>query len=465
MADLLHFTPLRQETRTTIRARLERDFNAGRSPEADNYYDLTPGTVLSDFLEVVALEAERLWDFASVDVPSASIVEFAWGPYLNAHAASTDLSRNAASPAHGTIVFTADLDTIIPVGTQVSTVPVDADDEPQVFTTTEGGVVTGSGILELAAEAVEPGTAGNVAAGQITDVISPIEGIISATNDEAFRDGEDEETDDDFRQRVKLAYSAARGGGSMDDLAAWSLSLAGIGHVRVVPLWNGPGSARVLVTDGENNPVSTEKKEELQRLLDPFSAETQLNGGHTFPTGTVTVDSTTGFSDTGRIYVGTVLVSYTGKTSTTFTGVTGGSGSVADNSAVVQHGEGRGLAPPGSMVTVDTPAKLTVNVGLDVTFEDGYSSDGADGTIDISDDIDDAIKGYIDELPPGGEDVPGPETPVGSGVIQRMRVAAEAMQIKGVYTVNLSTLTLNASTSDLTIQPLQVPEVGTITIS
>lgn len=63
-------------------------------------------------------------------------------------------------------------------------------------------------------------------------------------------------------------------------------------------------------------------------------AETQVNGAFTLPAATITVDSTTGFDDSGDILIGAQRVSYTGKTSTTFTGCTGGSGSVADNAAV-----------------------------------------------------------------------------------------------------------------------------------
>lgn len=57
-----------------------------------------------------------------------------------------------------------------------------------------------------------------------------------------------------------------------------------------------------------------------------------VNGAQPFPTGTLTVASTTGFTSTGRLLVAGVtgVVSYTGKTGTTFTGCTGGTGTAAD---------------------------------------------------------------------------------------------------------------------------------------
>ena len=48
---------------------------------------------------------------------------------------------------------------------------------------------------------------------------------------------------------------------------------------------------------------------------------TQLNGALTTAATTITVDSTTGFPSAGKLVIGTEVVTYTGKTSTTFTGV------------------------------------------------------------------------------------------------------------------------------------------------
>lgn len=65
-----------------------------------------------------------------------------------------------------------------------------------------------------------------------------------------------------------------------------------------------------------------------------------LTGAHTFPISTVTVASTTGFSSSGtvRVYAtdsSYTDVDYTGKTPTTLTGCTGGTGTYANLSAVV----------------------------------------------------------------------------------------------------------------------------------
>jgi hypothetical protein len=71
-------------------------------------------------------------------------------------------------------------------------------------------------------------------------------------------------------------------------------------------------------------------------------ANTTLNGSHSFPQATVTVASTTGFPSSGTVVVTDTAAfpypetsfTYTGKTATTFTGCTGGSGTFASGKPV-----------------------------------------------------------------------------------------------------------------------------------
>lgn len=66
-----------------------------------------------------------------------------------------------------------------------------------------------------------------------------------------------------------------------------------------------------------------------------------LSNGATLPQGTINVASTTGFAASGTIVVnssaGYQLITYTGVTATTFTGCTGGTGTLATSGAVLQN--------------------------------------------------------------------------------------------------------------------------------
>lgn len=74
-------------------------------------------------------------------------------------------------------------------------------------------------------------------------------------------------------------------------------------------------------------------------------AETTTSGAQSFPTATITVvaSGTTGFATSGTVYVfnasGIQTVAYTGTTTNTFTGCTGGTGAIASGSGVLQSTE------------------------------------------------------------------------------------------------------------------------------
>lgn len=73
--------------------------------------------------------------------------------------------------------------------------------------------------------------------------------------------------------------------------------------------------------------------------LGEFQPRTTLTGAHTLPAATLTVASTAGFPDSGTVILpNNQKVAYTGKTATTFTGCSGGTGSQLDAARVAQYG-------------------------------------------------------------------------------------------------------------------------------
>lgn len=107
----------------------------------------------------------------------------------------------------------------------------------------------------------------------------------------------------------------------------------------------------------------------------PYGAQTTLTGAHTLPVATITVASTTGFSNSGQIIINSQTVSYTAKTSTTFTGCTGGTGTQANGSAVTQLSSAE-AADVEALVRSISPAHLDVVVAYAQGFIIGRSRVG-----------------------------------------------------------------------------------------
>lgn len=139
------------------------------------------------------------------------------------------------------------------------------------------GAVAPSGVLPslnaVTVTASVPGDRGNVPAGTVILVQSPISGSPAVTNSEATSGGADVESDDAYRRRIAQAYAAPQGAGSQSDYERWSLEEPGIGYATVQPLWNGAGSVRVIITDPNNRPNSTLAVQSLQLKLDPIPGQ------------------------------------------------------------------------------------------------------------------------------------------------------------------------------------------------
>jgi hypothetical protein len=104
-----------------------------------------------------------------------------------------------------------------------------------------------------------------------------------------------------------------------------------------------------------------------------------------------------------------------------------------------------GVAPIGAIVTVDTPAVVSIDVVATVTCETGYSLTGALGTVAIADAIEAALQEYIDSLAPGVD------------VVYR-HVEAKFFTVTGVY--DISGLTVEGGSSNVTIADDEVADLA-----
>lgn len=269
MAELMDFLPLFQESIETVRGRMDADANAGLTSSDPLWVDTREGTFYWDVTQVSALEIVRLWDALSVEVPAAAFPIFAWGEYLDNHAATFDLERKPAVPATGLVTFTGTDGTLIATGTVVSTEPADPDADPIEFSTTAPATVAG-GTAVVAVQAEVSGAVGNVSAGAIVNVDSPAPTLTGVANTDGTAGGTDVESDEALRERILLEF-AGTGDGNINDYKRWALSRPGVGRVFVNPVWAGPGTVQVVVMTETGDPVATGVVTDVQDYIDPTS--------------------------------------------------------------------------------------------------------------------------------------------------------------------------------------------------
>lgn len=108
---------------------------------------------------------------------------------------------------------------------------------------------------EYKAQCEQLGSIGNRYNGQLEN-IDNISGVTAALTD-IIVSGEDEETDENLRTRFFNQVRSSSTSGNIYDYKKWALEVPGCGDAKVFPLWDGPGTVKVLVVD-ENMEIDTE---------------------------------------------------------------------------------------------------------------------------------------------------------------------------------------------------------------
>lgn len=123
-----------------------------------------------------------------------------------------------------------------------------------------------NGIYEL--ECKEAGDVGNLYTGEIIPV-DYIEGLESATITKILIYGEKEEDTKVFRKRYMDSFKANEFGGNQIDYQNKALMISGVGAVKVIPVWNGPGTVKLIILNTNFRQASAELMENVQDAFDP----------------------------------------------------------------------------------------------------------------------------------------------------------------------------------------------------
>lgn len=268
---------LQEDEETIHRRMLEKTPPGISTKEGDFFWDVTRPTAIEK-AELVQL---KLQHFLRLCFPQTS-----YGQYLDFLGEMKGVFRHPATPATGTVIFTGQPGTVIPAGFVVLTEA--AGTFPAIeFKIKERAQIGEDGTATAAVECLESGTIGNVAANTITLLSEPINGIASVTNPEPFTGGTEMEDDDSFRERVLAAYDEPLSG-AKKDYERWAKEVPGVGAVYVIPLWDGPGTVKVLITDSNGQPANQELIDAVQAHIAP---DGNLGGGKAPIGAHVTVDA------------------------------------------------------------------------------------------------------------------------------------------------------------------------------
>jgi len=221
-------------------------------------YDKTVGSFFYDVGKPLAIELEQTYSKLENILLNGFAVT-ATGAYLDNKVAEQGLTRKIATFATGTVTITGTVGAVINIGDKVSSDSV-------VFSSLETKPIPVGGSVTVNVQCDTAGSVGNVPIGSIKKFPVTLAGLTGVTNLEAITGGYDIETDDELRQRYFDKVSAPVSSGNKYHYINWAKEVTGVGDVKVLPLWNGAGTVKVIIINSNRGVAN-------QSLIDEVTAK------------------------------------------------------------------------------------------------------------------------------------------------------------------------------------------------
>jgi uncharacterized phage protein gp47/JayE len=252
--------------------------------------DKREGSIL--YLALAPAAAELAQAYVKLEnIENRTYADTAVGDDLKRRAAERGIIKNSATYAIRKGTFNID----IPIGTRFKGGDYN-------FVVTEK-IVTGQ--FKLQCETA--GEVGNSYSGTLIPV-DYIDGLKTATLSDILIPGEDDETDISLRARYFDSFENDSFGGNISDYKIKTNELTGVGGTKVIPVWNGGGTVKLVIIDSNYKKPSLTLVDTVQTAIDPIQ----------------------------------------------------------------NQGKGLGIAPIGHVVTVIGVSEVTVNIASNITLKNGY---------------------------------------------------------------------------------------------
>lgn len=221
-----------------------------------NKYDKREGGIMQSAVGPAAYAFEEYYLVLN-QIQQAAFVQTAVGSSLDLLSVLGGIKRKQATAAVRLGVFNQP----VPIGSRFSTINGEASINFIVTAKTDN-----PNQFQLTAET--KGTIGNDYTGEILP-ITYIQGLSKAEITDILVPGDDEETDDEFRERLITALNEKPFGGNVAAYREFVGGLDGVGGVQVYPTWNGGGTVKLSVIGADWQPASTTLINNVQNAVDP----------------------------------------------------------------------------------------------------------------------------------------------------------------------------------------------------
>jgi uncharacterized phage protein gp47/JayE len=183
---------------------------------------------------------------------------------LDRHGVIWGIDRKPATFSVGVVRFLGDPNEIIPINTIMQNVA-----EVQ-FITTAQGETNAEGFADIQIKAMNAGADGNLAAGVVLTLLSPIPFVNTETivQGAGTTGGAYIESDEDYRQRILFRIQNTPQGGAKADYVIWATQADNVSDAWCFPLQFGAGTVLVTCANYTQNPPVVTDLSQVQAIIE-----------------------------------------------------------------------------------------------------------------------------------------------------------------------------------------------------
>lgn len=135
------------------------------------------------------------------------------------------------------------------------------------FKSIETKAIVANGTINI--EAVIAGNSGNVPANTVSLFPVTLSGFTAVTNNSPTIDGFNMESDVDLLKRYYDKVRSPATSNNITHFKSWANSVSGVGDSRVMPVWDGVNTVKVIIINASKQPASQAIIDDVKNYIDP----------------------------------------------------------------------------------------------------------------------------------------------------------------------------------------------------
>ncbi len=224
-----------------------------------NNIDKRQGSIIYDALAPCCVELAQLY-IELANTFDLVFIDSAVGEYLDRLVEQNGLIRKKATKA----LRKGEFNIVVPVGSRFS-------DGNNTYIVIENIIGTTNSKLQCE----QAGSVGNNYYGSLTPITYLVD-ITKAELTDLIEPGTDIEDDESLRERYMEYVTSPEFGGNIADYQNKVKAIEGVGGCKVIPIWNGGGTVKLIITDANGGIPGQTLIETVQELVDPTQDQTGL---------------------------------------------------------------------------------------------------------------------------------------------------------------------------------------------